>query len=95
MIEKIIKPVKINKSNFAPYGDLISTENISPIDINAGYAKRFDNLADLDTSKDNGKTIISIFSSLNRTFPMKNDMYLGEVVYMVVRLISPFLRCII
>ena len=74
MIEKIIKPVKINKSNFAPYGDLISTENISPIDINAGYAKRFDNLADLDTSKDNGKTIISIFSSLKRTFPMKIDM---------------------
>ena len=74
MIEKIIKPVKINKSNFAPYGDLISTENVSPIDINAGYAKRFDNLADLDTSKDNGKTIISIFSSLKRTFPMKIDM---------------------
>ena len=74
MIEKIIKPVKINKSNFAPYGDLISTENITPIDINAGYAKRFDNLADLNTSKDNGKTILSIFSALKRTFPMKIDM---------------------
>ena len=74
MIEKIIKPIEINKSNFAPYGDLISTENITPIDINAGYAKRFDNLADLNTSKDNGKTILSIFSALKRTFPMKIDM---------------------
>ena len=74
MIEKIIKPIEINKSNFAPYGDLISTENITPIDINAGYAKRFDNLADLNTSKDNGKTIVSIFSALKRTFPMKIDM---------------------
>ena len=74
MIEKIIKPSEINKSNFAPYGDLISTENISPVDINAGYAKRFDNLADLNTSKNNGKTILSIFSALKRTFPMKIDM---------------------
>ena len=74
MIEKIIKPIEINKSNFAPYGDLISTENITPIDINAGYAIRFDNLADLNTSKDNGKTILSIFSALKRTFPMKIDM---------------------
>ena len=73
-MEKIIKPVKINRKNFNMYGDLISTNDISPIDINAGYAKRFDNLADLNTSKDDGKTIVSIFSALKRTFPMKIDM---------------------
>ncbi len=73
-MEKIFKPIKINRSNFAAYGDLISTENINPIDINAGYAKRFDNLASLDTSKNNGKTIVSIFSAIRRTFPMKIDM---------------------
>ena len=59
-MEKIIKPIKINRSNFAMYGDLISTNDINPIDINAGYAKRFDNLADLNTSKDGGKTIVSL-----------------------------------
>ena len=73
-MEKIIKPIKISRSNFAVYGDLISTDNINPMDINAGYAKRFDNLADLNTSKDGGKTIVSIFSALKRTFPMKIDM---------------------
>ena len=73
-MEKIIKPIKINRLNFNMYGDLISTNDINPIDINAGYAKRFDNLADLNTSKDGGKTIVSIFSSLKRTFPMKIDM---------------------
>ena len=73
-MEKIIRPIKISKLNFAEYGDLISTDNISPIDINAGYAKRFDNLADLDTSKNDGKTIVSIFSALKRNFPMKIDM---------------------
>ena len=73
-MEKIIKPTKINRSNFASFGDLISTNDINPININAGYAKRFDNLANLNTSKDGGKTIVSIFSALKRTFPMIVDM---------------------
>ena len=73
-MEKIIKPIKINRSNFAIYGDLISTDDVKPMDINAGYAKRFDNLANLNTSKNEGKTIISIFSALKRTFPMTVDM---------------------
>ena len=73
-MKKIIKPIKINRSNFAMFGDLISTDDINPIDINAGYAKRFDNLANVDTSNDGGKTVVSIFSALKRTFPMKIDM---------------------
>ena len=73
-MEKIIKPIKINRSNFVLFGDLISTDDINPMDINSGYAKRFDNLADLNTSKDGGRAIISIFSALKRNFPMKIDM---------------------
>ena len=73
-MEKIIKPIAISRSNFAEYGDLISTSDVNPIDINAGYAKRFDNLANLNTSGDNGETTISIFSALKRNFPMKIDM---------------------
>ena len=73
-MEKIIKPIKINRSNFAIYGDLISAEDIDPIDINAGYAKRFDDLAELNTLEDGGKTVVSIFSALKRTFPMTIDM---------------------
>ena len=73
-MEKIIKPVNISRSNFSSYGDLISTDDINPMNINEGYAKRFDNLANLDTSKDSGKTIVSIFSALKRTFPMKIHM---------------------
>ena len=73
-MEKIIRPIKISRSNFIDFGDLISTYDINPMDINAGYAKRFDNLANLNTSKDGGKTIVSIFSALKRSFPMKIDM---------------------
>ena len=53
---------------------VISSNDIKPTDINAGYAKRFDNLANINTLKDEGKTIVSIFSSLKRAFPMKIDM---------------------
>ena len=73
-MDTIIKPIKITKENFSDFGDLISSENIKPIDINAGYAKRYDDLANINTQKDEGKTIISIFSALKRNFPMKIDM---------------------
>ena len=69
-----ITPKKITKENFAKFGELITTDDIKPISINDGYAKRFDGIANLDTAKNNGKTTISIFSAIKRTFPMKIDM---------------------
>jgi ureidoglycolate lyase len=69
-----IKPKPITKENFSKFGDMITTDDIKPLEINNGYAKRFDGIANLDTSKDNGETIISIFSALKRSFPMKIDM---------------------
>jgi len=73
-MEIVIKPKKITKENFSIFGDVISTRNVQPMSINSGYAKRFDNLANIDTSKDKGKAIVSIFSTLKRSFPMKIDM---------------------
>ena len=74
MTERIIKPIPITKENFSKFGDMITTENIKPLEINNGYAKRFDEVAKLDTSNENGETVISIFSALKRSFPMKVDM---------------------
>ena len=74
MTEKIIKPIPITKENFSKYGDVISTKDIKPLEINNGYAKRYDGIANLNTSNDNGETTISIFSVLKRNFPMKIDM---------------------
>ena len=70
----IIEPKPITKENFSKFGDMITTENIKPIEINNGYAKRFDAIAKIDTSNNNGETTISIFSALKRSFPMKVDM---------------------
>ena len=69
-----ISPKLITKENFSKFGDMITTADIKPIEINEGYAKRFDGIANLNTSKDNGETTISIFSALKRSFPMKIDM---------------------
>ena len=73
-MEITINPKPITKENFSKFGDMITTDDIKPLEINNGYAKRFDGIANVDTSKDNGKTIISIFSALKRSFPMKINM---------------------
>ena len=69
-----ITPKLITKENFIKFGDMIATKDLIPIEINNGYAKRYDDIANLNTSKENGKTTISIFSALKRTFRMKIDM---------------------
>ena len=69
-----ITPKNITKENFSKFGDMITTDGINPIEINEGFAKRFDGIANLNTSKDNGETTICIFSALKRSFPMKIDM---------------------
>ena len=70
----IIKPKKITSKNFKKYGELISTKKIEPININNGYAKRFNNLCKINTSLKKGTTIVSIFSAKKRKFPMRIDM---------------------
>ena len=74
MKNSMIKPKLITKENFKKFGDMISTEDIKPLEINNGFAKRYDGIANLDTKKDNGESTICIFSALKRSFPMKIDM---------------------
>ncbi|MDC0945703.1 ureidoglycolate lyase [Candidatus Pelagibacter sp.] len=74
MTSLIIKPKLISKENFKKFGDMITTSGIKPLEINDGYAKRFDGIANLNTKKDDGESTISIFSALKRSFPMKVDM---------------------
>jgi len=74
MTSIVIKPKAINKKNFKKFGDMIATDDIKPLEINDGYAKRYDGIANLDAKKDDGEAIISIFSTLKRSFPMKVDM---------------------
>ena len=73
-MEFIINPKPITKENFLIFGDVITTDKLKSIEINNGFAKRFDGVANLNTAQNNGVTTISIFSALKRSFPMKIDM---------------------
>ena len=73
-MKNIIKPKKITRKNFQKFGDLISIKKKKSININDGYAKRFDNLCRINTSSKKGKTIMSIFSAKKRKFPMNIKM---------------------
>ena len=53
---KVIKAKKITKKNFSKFGQLIDTSKKNPININDGYAKRFDNLINVDTYKKKGES---------------------------------------
>ena len=70
----IIKPKKITNKNFKKFGEVISTKKIKPININDGYAKRFDNLCKINTSLKKGNTIMNIFSARKRKFPLNIKM---------------------
>ena len=70
----IIKPKKITRKNFKKFGDLISTKKVKSININNGYAKRFNNLCRINTSFKKGNTIMSIFLTKKRKFPMTIKM---------------------
>ena len=71
---KLVKAKNITKKNFSKFGQLINTSKKNPININDGYAKRFDDLINIDTSKKKGKAIVSIFNAKKRSFPIKIDM---------------------
>ena len=68
MSNLIIKPKPITKENFKKFGDVITTDDIKPLEINDGYAKRFDGIANLDVKKNNGESTISIFSAMKYHF---------------------------
>ncbi len=72
MTDLIIKPKPITKENFKKFGDMITTADIKPIEINNGYAKRYDGIANLNTKKDNGESTISIFFSFKKIFPYES-----------------------
>ena len=57
---KVIKAKNITKKKFSKFGQLIDTSKKNPININDGYAKRFDDLINIDVSKDKGLSLIHI-----------------------------------
>ncbi|MBL8297373.1 MAG: ureidoglycolate lyase [Rhodanobacteraceae bacterium] len=60
----------LTRSTFAPFGDVIqASDAATAYAINAGTTQRFHDLATIDTTRDGGRTILSLFRAQPRTLP--------------------------
>lgn len=51
---------ELTRAGFAPFGDVIESEGRAAHSINAGTARRFDNLAEVDVGASGGRPLISL-----------------------------------
>jgi ureidoglycolate lyase len=56
---------------FAPFGEVIDARTKAPLDINQGFAQRFDDLAALDVAAEQGTLKVSIFTARARPLPIE------------------------
>ncbi len=56
-----LRPRELTVDAFAPFGDVIETENANHYPINQGTAERYHDLATVDTSEAGGRPLINIF----------------------------------
>jgi ureidoglycolate lyase len=57
---------------FRPFGDVIeASEQATQYDINEGWARRFHDLARIDTGRDGGHPLLSVFRARARPLPLR------------------------
>jgi ureidoglycolate lyase len=61
----------LTKEAFAPFGDVVETEGMTPLSINQGYARRFNGLANIDVAAEGGQVNISWFVASVRPAPIE------------------------
>jgi ureidoglycolate lyase len=60
----------LTKAAFAPFGEVIETDDAKPKLINDGFAQRFDGLARIDVAAEGGAVNISLFDGWLRPCPI-------------------------
>ena len=67
-------PVNLTAENFSQFGEVLSIENKEFATINDGYAKKYADLAKIDTQEEQGETSVHIFVAKKRLFPLQITM---------------------
>ena len=69
-------PVELLEARtFLPFGDVIDPGSAGiPRTINEGFADRYDDLAQLDTGREGGRAVLSIFRAKPRSLPLQVRM---------------------
>ena len=70
MTTKLV-PEPLTAVAFGPFGEVIETSDAAAFDINQGTTRRFDDLARIDVSAQNGQPGLSIFRAAARSFPFE------------------------
>ncbi len=68
---KSISVSDLSPENFAPFGDVVDASRKAPLDINQGFARRFDDLAHIDVSGQGGEAKVSLFTAQKRPRPIE------------------------
>lgn len=71
---RIITACPLTRENFAPFGDVIETEDAHHYPINNGKCERYHDLAKVEATGPNARVLISIFKGTPYEFPLKLTM---------------------
>ena len=66
-----LAPGPLTKTAFAPFGDVVEIDGAAPIEINQGFARRFDSLADIEVTANGAAVNISLFEARPRPQPIE------------------------
>jgi ureidoglycolate lyase len=67
---RALTPEPLTKAAFAPFGDVVETDGALPVEINQGFARRFDALAGIDVTTNGAPVNISLFDAKPRPQPI-------------------------
>ena len=70
----ILTPEILTAENFSQFGQVISREQKDFLTINNGYAKKYPDLATIDTQEHGGTTTVHIYVAKKRQFPLQINM---------------------
>lgn len=72
---KKIIPKTLTRENFTQFGDVIEVnDNVKNFSINDGFTQRYHDLAQVDVTQENGRTLINIFRSTPLEQPVRIKM---------------------
>lgn len=67
---RVVTPEPLTPAAFAPFGEVIAMEGNAAISINQGFAQRYNDLAGVDASQQDGSTNVSLFLGSPRPVPI-------------------------
>lgn len=70
----VLKPKPLTKADFAPFGDVIETQDAHHYTINRGNTERYHDLATLDVTEANGNPLVNVFRGQPIDLPFTIEM---------------------